>query len=292
MRKKKAAKKTSLQLLDVTRLNIKHLQVTKVPPKSAEVARMIEETKAEDPFQVGLPLSLSDVQYRHDKALMKLRAYLYYYAYLSLDKSNVERVNSDPDLKQSVHGLAEQFLKTHVDGVILDPDLKQRVQTTTPEEVELHLKFSATDFALQINALSWYARFLGMMTYDKAKSAMFQLRLKELVFQLMKDGHITQQGFMRLISQLNKQKSNRELRTLFSNSGITTPSIDKFFRENELRKQNQGQPQEFRIYQDENQEFYYGNAPLKKDHKEIKREIFDEDEAFDLVSKLNAMKPA
>jgi hypothetical protein len=273
--KKKAPKEKSISLLDASGLRIKHVEIANLPPKPPELVKMIEERKAEDPLEVASKLTASDVQYKHDKALLKLKVYNYYYASLSLDKSNVDRVNSDPDLKQSLGKLAEEFFQAH--------------PPSSPEEAKLELTCSTTDFALQLRAISQFAQLLVMMRYDTAKNLLFQRRLQELLLQLMADRLLTHQGFMHLLSELNKKKSNTELRVLFKRCGITKPNIDKFFREDELRKEKQGQPQEFWIYQDEKKEFFYGRANPSTTHKVVKQGIFGEEEAFDEVSRLNTM---
>ncbi len=273
MMKKKKQKKTSVSLLNVSELAIKSVEVSKKVPRSAEVERLIQERRAEDPFEVGSQMTASDIQYKHDKAYLKLRAYLRIFAFLFLDQAIINRVNSDTPLKEDLKKLWEEFF--------------QKYPPKNSDEVKVEIYTSVTDFALQLQGLSEYAQLLGMLKYDPFKILLFKIRLVKLIVQLKNEKHLKLKGFMYLLSEINKDKSPGELRALFRRNGVPEPSIKKFFREDENRKERQGKPEEYWIYRDKNNEFHYQRANFNTTDVVVQRGIFDVDEAYAAVKELN-----
>ena len=186
---------------------------------------------------------------------------------------DVNRMNSDADVQKRVDALCRDFLTKH--------------PPPAGSKVDFDFKLSATDYALQLRALRDFGQLLGMTKIDPIKIYFTQDRLNKLVVQLKNEGLLKLKGFQHLLAEVFREKSNEELRAIFRRHNVPEPSIKKFIREHPERKQRQGKPGEFAIYQDSDGSYYYNQVDPNNEDRILERGIWNEDDAFKRVGEMN-----
>ncbi len=263
--------KKAVDLLNASDYAIEEVEIV---PKSQELKNLLNKHKVTDPLETNLKLPISDVPSQYDMALLKLESYGYILSVLLTEKGNIEKINSDAELKAFTENKFIEYF--------------QKYPPKNPSETYV-FNASFEDYVLQLWAFSQYAQFFGLLRYEPFKILRANLGLRDLVLQLRDEDLLKEQGLAILLSEIHADKSNAELRAIFQRHKIEKHNIDKFFREHVTRKGKQGNPEEWWIYHDKDG-FYYDIAKSNTPETIVERGIFDANEAYAKVETLNKSK--